>query len=59
MTETLIDTSFATRRFERPADAPFKGVCTALANSTGSDPVLWRVLMVVLTFFGGLGLALT
>jgi phage shock protein PspC (stress-responsive transcriptional regulator) len=58
MTETLIDTSFAARRFERPADAPFKGVCTALANSTGSDPVLWRVLMVVLTFFGGLGLAL-
>jgi phage shock protein PspC (stress-responsive transcriptional regulator) len=45
-------------RLERPADAPFRGVCTALATSTGSDPVLWRVLIVVLTFFGGLGLAL-
>lgn len=54
----MTETTFASPRLERPSEAPFKGVCTALANATGSDPVLWRVLVVVLTFFGGLGLAL-
>jgi phage shock protein PspC (stress-responsive transcriptional regulator) len=46
------------RRLERPRDAAFKGVCAALANGTGTDLVLWRVLFVVLTFFGGLGVVL-
>ena len=49
---------FASPRLERPREAPLRGVCAALARSTGTDPVLWRVLAVVLTVFGGLGVAL-
>ncbi|MCW2598987.1 MAG: PspC domain protein [Frankiales bacterium] len=57
MTETT--QSFATSpRLERPRDAAIKGVCAALARTTGTDLVLWRVLFVVLTFFGGLGIVL-
>jgi phage shock protein PspC (stress-responsive transcriptional regulator) len=54
----MTETTLLAPRLERPSEAPFRGVCTALANATGSDPVLWRVLIVVLTFFGGIGLAL-
>ena len=36
----------------------FRGVCASLGRATGTDPVLWRVLVVVLTFFGGSGLVL-
>jgi phage shock protein PspC (stress-responsive transcriptional regulator) len=43
----------------RPArDRVFRGVCAAVGRSTGTDPVLWRVLVVVLAFFGGAGLVL-
>jgi phage shock protein PspC (stress-responsive transcriptional regulator) len=43
----------------RPAhDRVFRGVCAAIGRATGTDPVLWRVLVVVLTFFGGTGLVL-
>lgn len=42
-------------RLERPRDSALKGVCTALARTTGTDVVLWRVLFVVTAFFGGLG----
>ena len=45
-------------RLERPRDSAFRGVCTALARRTGTDPVLWRVLVLVLLFFNGLGAAL-
>lgn len=45
-------------RLERPLEAPFRGVCSAVARTTGTDPVLWRVLVVVLTLFNGLGIAL-
>src|SRR5215217_7817031 len=31
------------------------GVSGALARATNTDPVLWRVLFVVLAFFGGFG----
>ena len=31
------------------------GVCGGLATSTGIDSWLWRVGMVLLTFFGGVG----
>src|SRR5438445_2573751 len=58
MTETDFATPFTSPRLERPADTPFLGVATALANTTGTDVVLWRVLFVVLSFFGGLGAAL-
>ncbi|MFS8477666.1 MAG: PspC domain-containing protein [Micromonosporaceae bacterium] len=34
------------------------GVCAAVARATNTDPVLWRVLAVVLTIFGGIGLLL-
>ena len=54
----MTDTTFASPRLERPREAPLRGVCAALARTTGTDPVLWRVLAVVLTVFGGLGIAL-
>lgn len=57
MTESTAST-FAPPRFERPRDSAFQGVCTALARATGTEPVLWRVLTVVLTLFGGLGVTL-
>lgn len=36
----------------------FRGVCAGLGRYTGTDPVLWRVLVAVLTVFGGAGLVL-
>src|SRR4051794_14659869 len=45
-------------RLERPRDSAFRGVCSAVARATGTDPLLWRVLVVVLTLFNGLGLLL-
>ena len=48
----------ASPRLERPTDSAFRGVCTALARTTGTDVVLWRVLFVVLAFFNGLGAVL-
>lgn len=32
------------------------GVCAALGRATNTDPVLWRVVLVVTAFFGGVGL---
>jgi phage shock protein PspC (stress-responsive transcriptional regulator) len=32
------------------------GVSGAVARATNTDPILWRVLFVVLTFFGGFGI---
>lgn len=32
------------------------GVCAAIARATNTDPVLWRVLLAVLGFFGGIGI---
>lgn len=54
----MAETTFTSPRLERPAEAPLAGVCLALARTTGTDVVLWRVLFVVLTVFGGLGIAL-
>jgi phage shock protein PspC (stress-responsive transcriptional regulator) len=34
----------------------FAGVCAAVGRATNTDPVLWRVLLAVLTLFGGVGL---
>jgi phage shock protein PspC (stress-responsive transcriptional regulator) len=31
-------------------------VCAAVGRATNTDPVLWRVLLVVLGFFGGVGI---
>lgn len=49
---------YASPRLERPRDSAILGVCTAMARTTGTDVVLWRVLVVVLVFFGGLGFLL-
>jgi len=54
----MTETTFASPRLERPHEAPLGGVCLALARTTGTDVVLWRVLFVVLCFFDFLGAAL-
>jgi phage shock protein PspC (stress-responsive transcriptional regulator) len=56
MTESTAQTF--SPRLERPRDSAFKGVCSALARTTGTEPVLWRVLAVILTLFSGLGILL-
>lgn len=40
----------------RPDDRVVRGVCAAIGRTTGTDPVLWRVVLVVLAIFGGSGL---
>jgi phage shock protein PspC (stress-responsive transcriptional regulator) len=55
---TATEAPTATRRLERPRESAFRGVCSGIARATGTDPVLWRVLLVVLMFFDGLGLVL-
>jgi phage shock protein PspC (stress-responsive transcriptional regulator) len=54
----MTEATFTSPRLERPHEAPLGGVCLALARTTGTEPVLWRVLFVVLTVFGGMGVAL-
>jgi phage shock protein PspC (stress-responsive transcriptional regulator) len=59
MTTTAYDTAPsepASPRLERTGR--YRGVCEALARTTGTDVVLWRVLFVVLCFFDGLGVVL-
>lgn len=34
----------------------FAGVCAAIGQATNTDPVLWRVLLAVLSFAGGIGI---
>ena len=49
----------ATRPLYRdPDDNMLAGVCAALARYTDTDPVIWRIATVVLTIFGGTGIAL-
>ncbi len=50
-------TAFAWRnRLVRPVQGRvFAGVCGAFARATNTDPVLWRVVLAVLTIFGGIG----
>ncbi|TDC30363.1 PspC domain-containing protein, partial [Micromonospora sp. 15K316] len=41
----------------RPRDGRYlAGVCAAIGRATNTDPVLWRVLLAVLGFFGGVGI---
>ncbi|GAA1735396.1 PspC domain-containing protein [Luedemannella helvata] len=41
----------------RPAQGRvFAGVCSAFGRATNTDPVLWRIVLAVLTIFGGVGL---
>jgi phage shock protein PspC (stress-responsive transcriptional regulator) len=45
------------RRFRRSrTDRVLTGVCGGLGEATGVDPVVYRVLIAVLAFFGGAGL---
>ncbi|MFR9780359.1 PspC domain-containing protein [Micromonospora sp. MS34] len=40
----------------RPREGRYlAGVCAAIGRATNTDPVLWRVLLAVLGFFGGIG----
>lgn len=42
----------------RRDDGVLRGVCAAVGRSTGTDPVLWRVVVAVLVLFGGTGIVL-
>jgi len=47
------------RRLVRdPDDKVVAGLCAAAGRYTGTDPVLWRVLVAALALFGGAGIAL-
>jgi phage shock protein PspC (stress-responsive transcriptional regulator)/predicted membrane protein len=50
-------TAFAFRNgLVRPAQGRIlAGVCAALGRATNTDPVLWRVVLAVLSLFGGIG----
>ncbi|MCW2778789.1 MAG: PspC domain protein, partial [Frankiales bacterium] len=67
MTETLLPPSPepppaaappGVRLVRDPSDKVVAGVCAGLARTTGTDPVLWRVVIVVLALFGGAGVLL-
>ncbi|RZU52040.1 phage shock protein C (PspC) family protein [Krasilnikovia cinnamomea] len=51
--------TFSRERLVRPPTGRYiAGVCAAIGRATNTDPVLWRVLLVVLGFFGGVGVLL-
>ena len=57
MTETTV--APPTRPLYRdPDNSMFAGVCTAVARYTDTDPVIWRIVTVVLAVFGGAGVVL-
>jgi phage shock protein PspC (stress-responsive transcriptional regulator) len=41
--------------YRDPNDGMFAGVCAAVGRYTDTDPVIWRIVTVVLTVFGGVG----
>ncbi|NUS71919.1 MAG: PspC domain-containing protein [Corynebacteriales bacterium] len=43
------------RRFVRARPRILAGVCSGMARATNTDPILWRVIVAVLVFFGGIG----
>ena len=48
--------TFSREKLVRPTQGRYiAGVCGALGRATNTDPVLWRVLLAVLGFFGGVG----
>lgn len=58
MTETPTAPAVPRLLHRDPDDRMFAGVCAALARYTDTDPVLWRILVAVLTIFGGAGVVL-
>lgn len=57
-TDTATEPQPASPDLERPTLHAYRGVATALARTTGTDVLLWRVLFIVLAFFNGLGILL-
>lgn len=55
---TTTETTAPSPELQRPTFHAYRGVCTALARTTGTDVLLWRVLFIVLAFFNGLGILL-
>ncbi|UQU64078.1 PspC domain-containing protein [Couchioplanes caeruleus] len=48
--------TFSREKLIRPTRGRYiAGVCGAIGRATNTDPVLWRVLLAVLGFFGGVG----
>ncbi|MET8152619.1 PspC domain-containing protein [Actinoplanes sp. NPDC049668] len=48
--------TFSREKLIRPTRGRYlAGVSGAIANATNTDPVLWRVVLAVLSFFGGVG----
>jgi phage shock protein PspC (stress-responsive transcriptional regulator) len=48
---------FSRQLLVRPAEGRYVGgVCAAIGRATNTDPVLWRVVIAVLGFFGGIGI---
>ncbi|MFI7598556.1 PspC domain-containing protein [Actinoplanes sp. NPDC049681] len=48
---------FSREKLIRPRSGRYvAGVCGAIGQATNTDPVLWRVLIAVLGFFGGVGI---
>lgn len=58
MTDTSVPVGTTRPLVRRDDDKVVAGVCAAFGRYTDTDPVLWRVVLGVLTFFGGVGLAL-
>lgn len=58
MTETATATSHPEPLIRDPADRVVAGVCAAIGRATDTDPVIWRILIGVLTVFAGTGLVL-
>jgi phage shock protein PspC (stress-responsive transcriptional regulator) len=56
MTDTTIPA--ARPLYRDPAEGRIAGVCAGLARYTDTDPVIWRIVAVVLAFFGGTGAVL-
>jgi phage shock protein PspC (stress-responsive transcriptional regulator) len=56
MTDTI--TTGPRPLYRDPADQKFAGVCAAVARFTDTDPVIWRIVVVVLALFGGSGVVL-
>lgn len=58
MTDTSVPHGTTRPLVRRDDDKVVAGVCASFGRYTDTDPVLWRVVLGVLTFFGGVGLAL-
>lgn len=58
MTDTSVPTGTTRPLVRRDDDKVLAGVCASFGRYTETDPVLWRVVLGVLTLFGGVGLAL-